>query len=58
MNARSRLVKELKDVQKTKAETGITLLPDENDIYRWQAAIKVRILSLCCIHIHTIYYLI
>lgn len=41
MTSRARLFKELKDAEKTKAETGIELLPDENNIYTWRALIKV-----------------
>jgi len=42
MNSRTRLFKELKDIQKNKTDTGIQLIPDENDIYKWQAVITVR----------------
>lgn len=42
MNSRTRLLKELKDIQKNKTDTGIQLIPDENDIYKWQAVITVR----------------
>jgi ubiquitin-protein ligase len=41
MNSRTRLFKELKDIQKNKTDTGIHLIPDENDIYKWQAVITV-----------------
>jgi ubiquitin-protein ligase len=41
MNSRTRLFKELKDIQKSKTDTGIQLIPDENDIYKWQAVITV-----------------
>jgi hypothetical protein len=41
MNSRTRLFKELKDIQKNKTGTGIHLIPDENDIYKWQAVITV-----------------
>ena len=42
MNARARLFKELRDIQRTqKGDSCIQLLPDENDIFRWRAVIKV-----------------
>jgi ubiquitin-protein ligase len=42
MNSRTRLFKELKDIQKNTTDTGIQLIPDESDIYKWQAVITVR----------------
>jgi ubiquitin-protein ligase len=45
MNSRTRLFKELKDIQKNKTDTGIQLIPDENDIYKWQAVITVSGIS-------------
>lgn len=41
MAARTRLFKEIKDVARTKEETGIELIPDDMNIFVWRALIKV-----------------
>lgn len=40
MAARTRLFKELKDVSRSKDETGIELFPDESNVFVWSAIIK------------------
>ena len=43
--SRSRLFKEFKEVQRDKKDTDIVLFPDESNIYRWTAYIKVSNVS-------------
>lgn len=40
MSARTRLFKELKESARSKEATGIELIPDESNVFRWRALIK------------------
>ena len=43
MSARTRLFKEMKEVGKTKDDTGIELIPDDMNIFLWRALIQVTL---------------
>lgn len=40
MAARTRLFKEYKELSRSKENTGITLIPDETNIYSWKAVLE------------------
>lgn len=42
MTSRGRLFKELKELQGSAREADITLVPDENNIYRWAGYLQAR----------------